>query len=195
MSNETFERGALDGKDREQLQAIAGALGLKAVSRLKKAELVEAILGATNGASNGGADAGRRRSGAKPRKIRSTRRRRAISMHSPRRKPPSRPPPSANPRSCRSPRAPPSPTSTRRRRCARPATSTPARTASRGRRTSQRPTTVGATPTAGDARADDRAASANDSVVRSRPPSGEPAPRHQSSGGQQAPAPSSGSRP
>jgi hypothetical protein len=52
MSNETFERGALDGKDREQLQAIAGALGLKAVSRLKKAELVEAILGSTNGASN-----------------------------------------------------------------------------------------------------------------------------------------------
>src|SRR4051794_9088959 len=68
MSNETFERGALDGKDREQLQAIAAALGLKAVSRLKKAELVEAIIGATgaNGSSNG-ADAP-----AKPRKIRST---------------------------------------------------------------------------------------------------------------------------
>ncbi len=64
MSNETFERAALDGKDREQLQAIAGALGLKAISRLKKAELVDAILGATNGSSNG--------SGATPRKIRST---------------------------------------------------------------------------------------------------------------------------
>ena len=74
MSNETFERGALDGKDREQLQAIAGALGLKAVSRLKKAELVDAILGATNGASNGG-EASRGSStdaAAKPRKIRST---------------------------------------------------------------------------------------------------------------------------
>src|SRR4051794_8032823 len=69
MSNETFERGALDGKDREQLQAIAGALGLKAVSRLKKAELVDAILGATNGASNGDAKSD---AAAKPRKIRST---------------------------------------------------------------------------------------------------------------------------
>jgi transcription termination factor Rho len=66
MSNETFERAALDGKDREQLQAIAGALGLKAVSRLKKAELVDAILGATAGARNGDDSA------PKPRKIRST---------------------------------------------------------------------------------------------------------------------------
>jgi transcription termination factor Rho len=69
MSNETFERGALDGKDREQLQAIAGALGLKAVSRLKKAELVDAILGATNGSRNGDEPAD---TTAKPRKIRST---------------------------------------------------------------------------------------------------------------------------
>jgi transcription termination factor Rho len=78
MSNETFERGALDGKDREQLQAIAGALGLKAVSRLKKAELVEAILGATNGANNGSgagsqaSDGGAKDATPKPRKIRST---------------------------------------------------------------------------------------------------------------------------
>src|SRR6478735_5156166 len=69
MSNETFERTALDGKDREQLQAIASALGLKAISRLKKAELVDAILGATaeaNGASGNGERA------TKPRTIRST---------------------------------------------------------------------------------------------------------------------------
>jgi transcription termination factor Rho len=75
MSNETFERGALDGKDREQLQAIAGALGLKAVSRLKKAELVDAILGATNGARNGeGAptDGSVQETAPRPRKIRST---------------------------------------------------------------------------------------------------------------------------
>ncbi|HEY5014419.1 MAG TPA: transcription termination factor Rho [Acidimicrobiia bacterium] len=70
MSNETFERAALDGKDREQLQAIAGALGLKAVSRLKKAELVDAILGATAGARNGGSTGAD--SAPKPRKIRST---------------------------------------------------------------------------------------------------------------------------
>jgi transcription termination factor Rho len=70
MSNETFERGALDVKDREQLQAIASALGLKAVSRLKKAELVEAILGATAGARNG--DTSHDDGAPKPRKIRST---------------------------------------------------------------------------------------------------------------------------
>ena len=75
MSNETFERGALDGKDREQLQAIAGALGLKAVSRLKKAELVEAILGATNGSRNGdrsGDDGSGDEAADTRRKIRST---------------------------------------------------------------------------------------------------------------------------
>ena len=108
MSNETFERGALDGKDREQLQAIAGALGLKAVSRLKKAELVDAILGATTAratARSGPATASERRR-PKPRKIRSTRRRRATSMRSPRRKPRSRRPRSVNPRSCRCAPAP-----------------------------------------------------------------------------------------
>ncbi len=53
MSDQTFERSALDGKDREQLQAIASAVGVKGVSRLKKADLVDAIVGAT---SNGRAD-------------------------------------------------------------------------------------------------------------------------------------------
>jgi transcription termination factor Rho len=75
MSNETFERTALDGKDREQLQAIAAALGLKAVSRLKKAELVDAILGATNGSRNGdrsGDDGSGDEAAATRRKIRST---------------------------------------------------------------------------------------------------------------------------
>ena len=46
MTSQTFERSALDGKDREQLVAIAGALGLKSLSRMKKSELVEAIVGA-----------------------------------------------------------------------------------------------------------------------------------------------------
>jgi transcription termination factor Rho len=44
MSDQTFERSALDGKDREQLQAIASAVGVKGVSRMKKADLVEAIV-------------------------------------------------------------------------------------------------------------------------------------------------------
>ena len=47
MSDQTFERAALDGKDREQLQAIASAVGVKGVTRLKKADLVEAIVAAT----------------------------------------------------------------------------------------------------------------------------------------------------
>jgi transcription termination factor Rho len=54
MTTQTFERSALDGKDREQLVAIASALGVKSLSRMKKAELVEAIVGAGGaGRSNG----------------------------------------------------------------------------------------------------------------------------------------------
>jgi transcription termination factor Rho len=45
MSDQTFERSALDGKDREQLQTIASALGVKGVSRMRKADLVDAIVG------------------------------------------------------------------------------------------------------------------------------------------------------
>jgi transcription termination factor Rho len=52
MTSQTFDRSALDGKDREQLMAIAGALGVKSLSRMKKADLVEAIVSA--GGSNGG---------------------------------------------------------------------------------------------------------------------------------------------
>jgi transcription termination factor Rho len=52
MTSQTFERSALDGKDREQLIAIAGALGLKSLSRMKKADLVEAIA-AAGGSGNG----------------------------------------------------------------------------------------------------------------------------------------------
>src|SRR4051794_14501750 len=44
MKDQTFERSTLDGKDREQLQAIASAVGVKGVSRMKKADLVEAIV-------------------------------------------------------------------------------------------------------------------------------------------------------
>ncbi|HEY1738833.1 MAG TPA: transcription termination factor Rho [Acidimicrobiia bacterium] len=44
MSDQTFERAALDGKDREQLQTIASALGVKGVSRMRKADLVDAIV-------------------------------------------------------------------------------------------------------------------------------------------------------
>ena len=48
--SETFDRSQLDGKDREQLTEIASALGVKSVSRMRKADLVEAIIGAAVGA-------------------------------------------------------------------------------------------------------------------------------------------------
>jgi transcription termination factor Rho len=64
--SDTFDRSQLDGKDREQLSEIASALGVKAISRMRKADLVDAIVSATAGA-NGADDA------PKPRKIRSTR--------------------------------------------------------------------------------------------------------------------------
>jgi len=62
---DTFDRSQLDGKDREQLSEIASALGIKSISRMRKADLVEAIVTATQG-DNGATDT------AKPRKIRST---------------------------------------------------------------------------------------------------------------------------
>ena len=48
---DTFDRTQLDGKDREQLSEIAGALGVKAISRMRKADLVDAIVAAAG--SNG----------------------------------------------------------------------------------------------------------------------------------------------
>ena len=65
---DTFDRSQLDGKDREQLSEIASALGVKAISRMRKADLVDAIVSATAGA-NGSGGAG---AAARPRKIRST---------------------------------------------------------------------------------------------------------------------------
>jgi transcription termination factor Rho len=44
MSAETLERSVLEGKDRDQLIAIASALGLKSLSRAKKAEIIDRIL-------------------------------------------------------------------------------------------------------------------------------------------------------
>jgi transcription termination factor Rho len=62
--SQTFDRSQLDGKDREQLSEIAAALGVKSISRMRKAELVEAITAAAAG-SNGATR-------ATPRKVRST---------------------------------------------------------------------------------------------------------------------------
>ncbi len=64
---DTFDRTQLDGKDREQLSEIASALGVKAISRMRKADLVEAIVSATSGANGSSSP-----SESRPRKIRST---------------------------------------------------------------------------------------------------------------------------
>jgi transcription termination factor Rho len=80
-----LERSMLDGKDREELHAIASAIGVKGVTRLKKADLVDAILTASG---NGGPPAARATSstpaagttgsgstsnGEKPKRVRSRR--------------------------------------------------------------------------------------------------------------------------
>ncbi len=65
MSPADLDRSTLDGKDREQLHAIAGAIGVKAPTRMRKAELIDAILGAagdtSSATSNGTADAPKKR--------------------------------------------------------------------------------------------------------------------------------------
>jgi transcription termination factor Rho len=65
-----IERSVLAGKDREELHTIAGAMGVKAATRMRKADLIEAILAA----ANGGADAnGEVEPAPKARRVRSTR--------------------------------------------------------------------------------------------------------------------------
>ena len=72
MSAETLERSVLEGKDRDQLIAIATALGLKALSRAKKGDIIDRILEQTgspngddrHGATNGAQPAADRADGA-----------------------------------------------------------------------------------------------------------------------------------
>src|SRR4051812_50020641 len=49
-----IERSMLDGKDREQLHTIAGAVGVKGATRMRKADLIEAILATAGTGTNGG---------------------------------------------------------------------------------------------------------------------------------------------
>jgi transcription termination factor Rho len=79
MPEEQLERSVLDGKDREQLHAIAGAMGVRAATRMKKADLIDAILDAANGnggeaagSSSDGRGDGKAKGAAKPRRVRST---------------------------------------------------------------------------------------------------------------------------
>ena len=70
--SEPLDRSLLDGKDREELHAIAGAMGVKAPTRMRKADLIEAILGAANG-DNGEGDNGSEGGSAARRTVRSAR--------------------------------------------------------------------------------------------------------------------------
>jgi transcription termination factor Rho len=68
-AEQQIDRSVLAGKDREELHTIAGAMGVKAATRMRKADLIDAILAAANGdsASNGEGEA------PKTRRVRSTR--------------------------------------------------------------------------------------------------------------------------
>jgi transcription termination factor Rho len=61
MSTTELDRSMLDSKDREELHAIANAMGVKAPTRMRKSELVDAILDAV-GENNG--DSGSSASGS-----------------------------------------------------------------------------------------------------------------------------------
>ena len=56
MPAQALEQSTLEGKDKEQLLQIAKALGVKGVSKLKKADLVDKIIDATGGAEDDGSD-------------------------------------------------------------------------------------------------------------------------------------------
>ena len=66
MSDTELDRSVLDTKDREELHQIAGAMGVNAATRMKKADLIDAILGAVDG--DGASDGGNR-----PKRVRSRR--------------------------------------------------------------------------------------------------------------------------
>ncbi len=57
MSTTELDRSMLEGKDREELHAIAGAVGVKAPTRMRKADLVTAILEATVGTAGDSGEA------------------------------------------------------------------------------------------------------------------------------------------
>jgi transcription termination factor Rho len=60
-----LDRSVLDGKDRDELHAIASAMGVKAPTRMRKAELVDAIMASVDGGEGNGSTV------SKPRTVRS----------------------------------------------------------------------------------------------------------------------------
>jgi transcription termination factor Rho len=66
-----IDPSVLAGKDREELHTIAGAMGVKAATRMRKADLIEAILAAANGEAGGNGET--TEATPKTRRVRSTR--------------------------------------------------------------------------------------------------------------------------
>jgi transcription termination factor Rho len=67
-----IDRSVLAGKDRDELHTIAGAIGVKAATRMRKADLIDAILNAANGGNDAG-DANGAAEAPTPRRVRSAR--------------------------------------------------------------------------------------------------------------------------
>jgi transcription termination factor Rho len=70
--DQQIDRSVLAGKDRDELHTIAGAIGVKAATRMRKADLIDAILDAANGGNDTG-DANGATEPSKPRRVRSAR--------------------------------------------------------------------------------------------------------------------------
>ncbi len=68
-----IDRSVLAGKDRDELHTIAGAIGVKAATRMRKADLIEAILDAANGGEPAAPKTAESKTDAPPRRVRSTR--------------------------------------------------------------------------------------------------------------------------
>jgi transcription termination factor Rho len=74
MSTAEVDRSTLDAKDRDELHAIAGAMGVKAPTRMRKAELIDAIVAAAGGdAQSGNGTSESDNEGERPRTVRSAR--------------------------------------------------------------------------------------------------------------------------
>src|SRR3954454_13304793 len=71
--DQQIDRSVLAGKDRDELHTIAGAIGVKAATRMRKADLIEAILSAANGGDPPAVTEAPATPAAKPRRVRSSR--------------------------------------------------------------------------------------------------------------------------
>ena len=68
-AEQQLERSVLEGKERDELSAIAQAMSLKTTSRTKKADIIDQILdatGVTSGSNGDGAAMGTEADEAKP---------------------------------------------------------------------------------------------------------------------------------